>query len=43
MKLKKIKSRNWVAKNNRSRCVRHRDHTQYQRQLKHRCKDITTE
>jgi len=35
----KIKARNWVAKNNRNRAVRHRDHTQYQRQPKHRGQD----
>jgi hypothetical protein len=34
--LTKIKARNWVAKNNFNRPVRHRDHTQYQRQPKHK-------
>lgn len=32
----KVKQRNWVAKNNFNRPVRHRDSTQYQRQPKHR-------
>lgn len=35
MKIKKIKTRNWVAKNNRCRPVRHRDRTAYQRRAKH--------
>jgi hypothetical protein len=39
MKLEKIKPRNWVAKNNRCRSARHRDHTQYQRHNKHRNKE----
>jgi len=39
MKLKKIKPRNWVAKNNLCRPVRHRDHTQYQRRTKHKNKE----
>ena len=43
MKLEKIKPRNWVAKNNRCRCVRHRDHSQYQRQSKHKNKDAQYE
>jgi hypothetical protein len=33
-----IKTRNWVAKNNRNRPVRHRDRTDYQRQPKHKQK-----
>ncbi len=33
---RQAKQRNWVAKNNFNRPVRHRDHTQYQRQPKHR-------
>lgn len=37
-----VKTRNWVAKHNFNRPVRHTDHTQYQRQPKHRCKDIAT-
>jgi hypothetical protein len=32
----RIKARNWVAKNNFNRPVRHRVATQYQRQPKHR-------
>ena len=35
MKIKQIKTRNWVAKNNRCRAARHRDLTAYQRRLKH--------
>lgn len=31
-----LKPRNWVAKNNRCKSVRHRDRTAYQRQHKHR-------
>jgi hypothetical protein len=38
MKIESTKPRNWVAKNNRCRYVRHRDQTQYQRQPKHRKK-----
>lgn len=30
-----LKTRNWVAKNNFNRPVRHRDRTQYQRRSKH--------
>lgn len=37
--LQQIKTRNWVAKNNFNRPVRHRDPTQYQRQPKHRLKE----
>jgi hypothetical protein len=36
-----IKARNWVAKNNFNRPVRHRDVTQYQRQPKHRSKEAS--
>jgi len=36
-----IKARNWVAKNNFNRPVRHRDATQYQRQPKHRSKEAS--
>ena len=43
MKLEKIKTRNWVAKNNRCRSARHRDHTQYQRHNKHRNKEDSHE
>ena len=32
----RIKTRNWVAKNNRNRPARHRMATDYQRQPKHR-------
>jgi hypothetical protein len=35
MTIKQIKTRNWVAKNNRCRAARHRDRTAYQRHLKH--------
>jgi hypothetical protein len=38
--LKQIKTRNWVAKNNFNRPVRHRDATQYQRQPKHKKKEL---
>jgi hypothetical protein len=38
-----IRTRNWVAKNNFNRPVRHRDATQYQRQPKHRAKEQTYE
>ncbi len=31
----RLKPRNWVAKNNFNRPVRHRDRTQYQRRDKH--------
>jgi hypothetical protein len=33
---KQIKTRNWVAKHNFNRPVRHRDVTQYRRNEKHR-------
>ena len=33
--LSELRPRNWVAKNNFNRPVRHRDHTQYQRRSKH--------
>ena len=36
MKQIKIPARNWVAKHNRNRPVRHRAATDYQRQPKHR-------
>lgn len=32
----RVKQRNWVAKNNFNRPVRHRDLTQYRRNQKHR-------
>jgi hypothetical protein len=35
-----LRQRNWVAKNNFNRPVRHRDPTQYQRQPKHKQKEI---
>jgi hypothetical protein len=34
-----LRQRNWVAKNNFNRPVRHRDVTQYQRNAKHKGKD----
>jgi hypothetical protein len=40
---KQIKTRNWVAKHNFNRPVRHRDATQYQRQPKHRAKEQPNE
>jgi hypothetical protein len=36
---KQIKTRNWVAKHNFNRPVRHRDRIDYQRQPKHRAKE----
>lgn len=36
-----IRARNWVAKNNFNRPVRHRDRTEYQRQPKHRSKEAS--
>jgi hypothetical protein len=38
-----VKPRNWVAKNNFNRPVRHRDRTEYQRQPKHRSKEVQHE
>jgi hypothetical protein len=38
-----IRTRNWVAKHNFNRPVRHRDATQYQRQPKHRAKEQVNE
>ena len=38
-----IRTRNWVAKHNFNRPVRHRDATQYQRQPKHRAKEQPNE
>ena len=40
---KQIRTRNWVAKHNFNRPVRHRDATQYQRQPKHRVKEQVNE
>ena len=40
---KQIRTRNWVAKHNFNRPVRHRDATQYQRQPKHRAKEQVNE
>jgi hypothetical protein len=40
---KQIRTRNWVAKHNFNRPVRHRDATQYQRQPKHRTKEQANE
>jgi hypothetical protein len=40
---KQIRTRNWVAKHNRNRPVRHRDRTEYQRQPKHRAKEQVNE
>ena len=40
---KQIKTRNWVAKHNFNRPVRHRDATDYQRQPKHRAKEQVNE
>lgn len=38
-----MKPRNWVAKNNFNRPATHRDRTQYQRQPKHRSKEVQYE
>lgn len=38
-----IRTRNWVAKHNYNRPVRHRDRTDYQRQPKHRAKEPLNE
>ena len=40
---KQIRTRNWVAKHNFNRPVRHRMATDYQRQPKHRAKEQTNE
>lgn len=39
----RAKQRNWVAKNNFNRPATHRDRTQYQRQPKHRIKEVQYE
>ena len=40
---KQIRTRNWVAKHNFNRPVRHRMATDYQRQPKHRAKEQANE